>query len=80
MADIFHAWLRAMRAYDGYPANVTTRQEGEVQHALSPERPALLGGGCDIRLEIRRGVGFLVLLGMGGGPTSEKAKSISNSI
>ena len=25
LADFFHAWLRAMRPYDGYPANDTTR-------------------------------------------------------
>jgi hypothetical protein len=51
--------------------------------SLRIQNSALVGDltmSFDIRLEIRRGVGFLVLLGLGGGPTSEKAKSISNSI
>jgi adenine-specific DNA methylase len=33
LADFFHAWLRGMRPYDGYPASDTTRQAGEVQNA-----------------------------------------------
>jgi putative DNA methylase len=33
LADFFHAWLRAMRPYVGYPTNDTTRQAGEVQQA-----------------------------------------------
>ncbi|HEX4722791.1 MAG TPA: SAM-dependent methyltransferase, partial [Pseudonocardiaceae bacterium] len=33
LADFFHAWLRAMRPYDGYPTEGSTRRPGEVQHA-----------------------------------------------
>jgi putative DNA methylase len=33
LADFFHAWLRGMRPYDGYPEADTTRMAGEVQHA-----------------------------------------------
>lgn len=33
LADFFHAWLRAMHPFDGYPSDDTTRQKGEVQNA-----------------------------------------------
>lgn len=33
LADFFHAWLRGMNPYPGYPDTVTTRRTGEVQHA-----------------------------------------------
>lgn len=33
LADFFHAWLKGMRPYDGYPETDTTRQSGEVQNA-----------------------------------------------
>ncbi len=33
LADFFHAWLRAMRPFQNYPAAETTRREGEVQNA-----------------------------------------------
>jgi putative DNA methylase len=37
LADFFHAWLRAMEPFDGYPVDETTRREGEVQHAEPSE-------------------------------------------
>ncbi|MFI5717813.1 DNA methyltransferase [Nocardia sp. NPDC051750] len=33
LADFFHAWLRSMEPYPGYPEAVSTRRSGEVQHA-----------------------------------------------
>ncbi|WBB72677.1 DNA methyltransferase [Micromonospora sp. WMMD1128] len=33
LADFFHAWLQAMRPYEGYAQTPTTRRAGEVQHA-----------------------------------------------
>lgn len=33
LADFFHAWLRAMCPFDGYPSYGTTRSKGEVQNA-----------------------------------------------
>jgi adenine-specific DNA methylase len=33
LADFFHAWLQAMRPYEGYTQTPTTRRAGEVQHA-----------------------------------------------
>lgn len=33
LADFFHAWLRAMIPFKGYPGGQTTRRVGEVQHA-----------------------------------------------
>jgi adenine-specific DNA methylase len=32
LADFFHAWLRGMGPYPGYPADLTTRDEREVQN------------------------------------------------
>lgn len=37
LADFFHAWLRRMRPYAGYPDIETTRSEGEVQQADAAE-------------------------------------------
>jgi adenine-specific DNA methylase len=37
LADFFHAWLQAMHPHAGYPNTVTTRRNGEVQHA-DPEQ------------------------------------------
>ncbi len=33
LADFFHAWLREMRPYAGYPSEATTRRAGEVQNS-----------------------------------------------
>lgn len=33
LADFFHAWLRRMRPYEGYPVTDSTRRQGEVQDA-----------------------------------------------
>lgn len=33
LADFFHAWLKSMQPYSGYPGEDTTRRSGEVQHA-----------------------------------------------
>lgn len=33
LADFFHAWLRSMEPFDGYPSDDSTRRTGEVQHA-----------------------------------------------
>ncbi|WP_280362385.1 DNA methyltransferase [Nocardia wallacei] len=37
LADFFHAWLRQLKPYDGYPDRVTTRASSEVQSADSTE-------------------------------------------
>ncbi|WP_204249180.1 DNA methyltransferase [Nocardia arizonensis] len=37
LADFFHAWLKMISPYDGYPKSDSTRSEGEVQHADAAE-------------------------------------------
>jgi adenine-specific DNA methylase len=37
LADFFHAWLRGIDPYQGYPTAVTTRDQREVQNAAAEE-------------------------------------------
>ena len=37
LADFFHAWLRGIEPYQGYPTGLTTRDQREVQNARAKE-------------------------------------------